>query len=87
MTTLVLTFVFMLLLMTAMAIGVLAGRKPISGSCGGMKALGMDVSCEVCGGDPDICKKENAVTTKIARALAIDVGAQAKNKSDTENND
>ena len=58
--------------MTAMAIGVILGRNPISGSCGGMKALGMDVSCEVCGGDPDVCKKENALTTKLARALSVD---------------
>lgn len=58
METLLLTFVLMLALITAMAIGVLLGRKPISGSCGGMKALGMDVECEVCHGDPDLCKQE-----------------------------
>ena len=81
MTTLLLTFVFMALLMTAMAIGVLLGRKPISGSCGGMKALGMDVSCEVCHGDPDVCKQENAVTRKIAKALSFEVGGK-KDQSD-----
>ena len=56
MTTVLLAFLFMLLLVGAMAVGVLFGRKPISGSCGGMKALGMDVSCEICGGDPEACK-------------------------------
>lgn len=55
MATLILAFFVMLALLAAMAIGVLAGREPISGSCGGMKALGMDVDCEVCGGDPDKC--------------------------------
>ena len=54
--TLVLAFVIMLVLVAAMAIGVMFGRKPISGSCGGMKALGMGVSCEICGGDPDRCE-------------------------------
>jgi hypothetical protein len=39
-----------------MAVGVLFGRKPISGSCGGMKALGMDVACEICGGNPGRCE-------------------------------
>ena len=56
MTTVLLAFFFMLLLVGAMAVGVLFGRKPISGSCGGMKALGMDVSCEICGGDPQACE-------------------------------
>ena len=56
MTTIVLSFLIMLLVVAGMAIGVIFGRKPIAGSCGGMKALGMDVSCEICGGDPDRCK-------------------------------
>ena len=55
MTTMILAFVFMLIVIAAMAIGVLLGRKPISGSCGGMKALGMDVECEICGGNPSLC--------------------------------
>jgi len=53
--TIVLTFLFMLLVVSAMAVGVLVGRKPIAGSCGGMKALGMDVECEICGGNPALC--------------------------------
>jgi len=55
-TTIVFTFLFMLALLSAMAIGVFMGRKPISGSCGGMKALGMDVECEICGGNPALCE-------------------------------
>lgn len=45
----------MLTVVGGMAIGVMFGRQPIAGSCGGMKALGMDVQCEICGGDPDRC--------------------------------
>ena len=56
MTTMSLAFLLMLVLVAGMAVGVLFGRKPISGSCGGMKALGMGVSCEICGGDPDLCE-------------------------------
>ena len=55
MSTMILAFVVMLILISAMAIGVIFGRKPISGTCGGMKALGMDVDCEICGGNPALC--------------------------------
>jgi len=44
-------------LVAIMAIGVLVGRKPISGSCGGVAAaLGEDdYTCEICGDDPAKC--------------------------------
>jgi hypothetical protein len=41
-----------------MSIGVIAGRAPIKGSCGGMGALGIDTACELCGGDPKRCDEE-----------------------------
>ena len=46
------------LVIAGMAVGVLAGRPPIKGSCGGMGALGIDTSCEICGGDPKRCDEE-----------------------------
>jgi hypothetical protein len=58
--TAVLAFLLMLAAVGGMAIGVMFGRKPISGSCGGMKALGLDVECEICGGDPDRCDSAEA---------------------------
>ena len=58
MTTVVLAFLVMVALLAAMAIGVILGRKPISGSCGGMKALGLDVECEICGGNPELCDSQ-----------------------------
>lgn len=58
MLTIVLAFSLMLLLVAAMAVGVLMGRKPISGSCGGMSSLGMEVACDICGGDKGKCEKE-----------------------------
>ncbi|BBI74733.2 hypothetical protein HAALTHF_40980n [Vreelandella aquamarina] len=36
-----LVFGFMALIMGAMAVGVLMGRKPIAGSCGGLNQIGM----------------------------------------------
>jgi hypothetical protein len=46
------------LVIAGMAIGVLVGRPPIKGSCGGMGALGIDASCEICGGNPQRCEEE-----------------------------
>ncbi|MDA1076262.1 MAG: (Na+)-NQR maturation NqrM [Proteobacteria bacterium] len=54
--TLILAFGLMLLIVALMAVGVMFGREPISGSCGGMKKLGLDVGCEVCGGNPALCE-------------------------------
>ena len=47
-------------LIAAMAIGVLMGGKPISGSCGGVgAALGEDnYNCDICGGDPNKCDEQ-----------------------------
>ncbi len=46
------------LVIAAMAVGVLAGRPPIKGSCGGVGALGIDTTCDLCGGDPQRCDEE-----------------------------
>ena len=46
------------LVMAGMAVGVIAGRAPIKGSCGGMGALGVDTACDLCGGDPRRCDEE-----------------------------
>ena len=43
------------MVMAAMAVGVMNGRAPIKGSCGGMGALGIDTACDLCGGDPQRC--------------------------------
>lgn len=50
--TLVLSFAIVLALIAAMSVGVLNGRKAISGSCGGLN----NGRCELCSGK---CKKED----------------------------
>ncbi len=42
MTTFVVTFVIMGLAVLGMAVGVMAGRKPIAGSCGGLGKIGLE---------------------------------------------
>lgn len=59
-----LVFAVLLFLVTAMSIGVLMGRKPLSGSCGGMSAVGMDGACDVCGGDMKKCEEESQKAAK-----------------------
>jgi hypothetical protein len=54
----VISFLIFGLVVAAMAVGVLAGRAPIKGSCGGVGALGIDNTCELCGGDPRRCDEE-----------------------------
>lgn len=71
MNTLIIVFVFMLLVVAAMAIGILLGRKPISGSCGGMSAIGMDGACDVCGGDRNKCKEESEQAAKSSAGAAF----------------
>lgn len=72
-----LVFFMMALLIIAMSVGVLMGKKPISGSCGGMSALGMEVACDICGGDKTRCEKENQDDNgALADSLAYDAGKQ-----------
>lgn len=52
-------FPIMLLLVAAMAIGVIFGRKPIAGTCGGLNNMVGGGSCEICGGNPQRCDAEN----------------------------
>lgn len=42
MTTFLLTILIVLLAGVGLGIGVIAGRKPIGGSCGGLGALGLE---------------------------------------------
>jgi len=50
-TTLLLSFVVILLVIAGMSVGVMNGRRAISGSCGGLNNGG----CELCSGN---CRKE-----------------------------
>lgn len=64
--TFLLVLLIVILLVAAMSIGVMFGRKPISGTCGGIGALGISTSCEICGGNTQKCKEENERLEKEA---------------------
>lgn len=54
--TIIVTIVLVGLLFAAMAIGVMFGREPVKGSCGGLGAMGVQGECEICGGKPERCE-------------------------------
>ncbi|ARS54607.1 (Na+)-NQR maturation NqrM [Kushneria konosiri] len=65
----------MLLVVGVMSVGVLLGRKPISGSCGGLNNLGLKQGCDICGGKDDVCeeqRKEKLQQVAYRPELALD---------------
>ena len=75
---LLLTFLIMGLIMAGMAVGAMAGRGPLKGSCGGLSAVGIEGRCEICGDDPNRCeersKEEAAAPSTAASAEFYDAG-------------
>ena len=51
-----LSFLVMLAAILAMAVGVMAGRRPISGSCGGLNGEG---GCALCSGSGRCAKQKD----------------------------
>lgn len=70
------SFIVFAVILAAMAVGVMAGREPIKGSCGGIGALGIDQSCEICGGDPQRCETETRSMADSMSASASDAGVE-----------
>lgn len=56
MSTFILAFGFFLLMTLAMAIGYIFQKKSISGSCGGLGALGVEKACDC----PEPCDRKKA---------------------------
>ena len=67
-----LSFVFFLFIMAAMAIGVIRGREPIAGTCGGLNRVGIEGACEICGGDTNKCDEYNDGTSEPQNILPAD---------------
>ncbi len=56
MSTFVLAFAFFLIVVVAMSVGYIVQQKTISGSCGGLGALGIDKACDC----PEPCDRKKA---------------------------
>lgn len=60
--TFLVTLSILLIVVGAMSVGVIMGRKPISGSCGGVGAALKedDYVCDFCGGDESKCEERQS---------------------------
>jgi hypothetical protein len=54
----IITFFVIVLVMLMMSVGVLLGRKPVQGSCGGLNNIEGLADCEICGGDSSRCEEK-----------------------------
>ncbi len=78
MSTMILAFVVLLFIIVAMSVGVIMGRKPISGSCGGLANVGIEGKCSICGDDPQKCEEEQEKQAKVA--ADTDLSYEVKSK-------
>lgn len=72
-----LTLSFLLIVVAAMAVGVIFSNKPIKGSCGGIQNLGLGGECEICGGDLSKCDEQES---SEKREVSPDMFVDATNK-------
>lgn len=70
-------FFFLLLLIAGMSLGVIFSNKPIKGTCGGIAALGLDRSCDICGGDLKKCDEEQERVASQSVDLATELSYDA----------
>jgi hypothetical protein len=69
MSTFILAFGFFLAMVLAMAVGYLVQKKSISGSCGGLGALGIEKACDC----PEPCdRKKMRMEKEEARQKKLD---------------
>lgn len=73
------TFLVLMLVVLAMSVGVLMGRKPISGSCGGIGAAleDPDYVCDFCGNDESKCEERQQMSA-TAQDLSYDASQKEK---------
>jgi hypothetical protein len=80
MLTIFLGFILLLLVIAGMAIGVIMGGRPITGSCGGIgAALGKkNYTCDICGDDPNKCDEQNMNKEESDQTSSLSYDASKK---------
>ncbi len=58
MTTFIITFIVMAIVIIGMAVGVIAGRPAIKGSCGGLNNVGIDNDCACSRQEKEKCQNK-----------------------------
>jgi hypothetical protein len=74
---LIFAFFFIALLIAGMSLGVIFSNKPIKGTCGGIAALGLDRSCDICGGDMKKCDEEQERVAALPDGLSTELSYDA----------
>ena len=52
---LLMSFILFAVVILIMSVGVIMGRKPVQGSCGGLNRIDGMRECELCGGNKNKC--------------------------------
>jgi hypothetical protein len=55
--TILISFLLIATVILIMSVGVLMGREPVKGSCGGLANVDGIAQCELCGGSPAKCSE------------------------------
>lgn len=72
-------------LVAIMAVGVIMGRRPISGSCGGIGRINGEKSdCAICGGDPIKCEQAINDKTVVGVSTVKNASRRRMNNNVTE---
>ncbi|MGB0203932.1 MAG: (Na+)-NQR maturation NqrM [Neptuniibacter sp.] len=80
MATMIFAFIFLMIVIAAMSVGVIMGRKPISGSCGGLANVGIEGKCSICGDDPQKCEEEQERQSKEANKAELGYEVKSSDK-------
>lgn len=64
---LLISFVLIAIVVLIMSVGVIMGRKPVQGSCGGLNRIDGMNECDICGGDKNKCDDVTASGSQAAR--------------------
>ncbi|MDO4435433.1 MAG: (Na+)-NQR maturation NqrM [Cardiobacteriaceae bacterium] len=67
METFIAIFVLLLVAVAGMSVGVIFGRAPLKGSCGGLGAVGVEKAC----GCTDGCDQEKASSSSTTSTISI----------------